>query len=183
MYLMKCKRLPASVREQHEYARRVEVTVSALKGVLLAIEHATLQRDALAKAVARVERTMEFARAQMSQLQGYASDTDNRWTGTASLGVSVELMRHQYQFTERLQQAIAMQSGVLSQSAGQLAEAKAKLLQAEVRLLGLNQVLKARQAVLSRTQRQRQQRHTDEFAAMQHARNGGLPMSGEKHDY
>jgi flagellar FliJ protein len=94
--------------------------MSTLKGVLLAIEHATLQRDVLAKAVSRVERNLEFARAQMSQLQGYAADTDTRWTGTAMRGVSVELMRHQYQFMDRLQQAIAMQSGVLAQSTGQL---------------------------------------------------------------
>ncbi len=156
--------------------------VSALKGVLLAIEHATLQRDALAKAAARVERNLGFAHAQMSQLQGYAADTDTRWTGTATRGLSVELMRHQYQFMDRLQQAIAMQSGVLAQSAVQLEQAKGKLMQAEVRLLGLKQILKTRQTALLRTQRQRQQRHTDEFAAMQHARNRALPMSGEKHD-
>ncbi len=156
--------------------------MSALKSVLLAIEHATLKRDALANAVARVERNLFFARSQMEQLQNYAKDTDVRWAGTAALGVSVELMRHQYQFMDRLQQAITMQSGVLTQSTGQLEQAKAKLLEAEVRLLGLNQILKTRQAELLRTQRQRQQRHTDEFAAMQHARNRALPMSGEKHD-
>ncbi len=156
--------------------------MSALKSVLLAIEHATLNRDALAKAAARVERNLVFARSQMEQLQNYAADTDVRWTGTATRGVSVELMRHQYQFMDRLQQAIAMQSGVLAQSAGQLEQAKAKLLEAEVRLLGLNQILKTRQDALLRIQRQRQQRHTDEFAAMQHARNRALPMSGEKHD-
>lgn len=156
--------------------------MSALKSVLLAIEHATLNRDALAKAAARVERNLFFARSQMEQLQNYATDTDVRWAGTAARGVSVELMRHQYQFMDRLQQAIAMQSGVLTQSTGQLEQAKAKLLQAEVRLLGLNEILKTRQAELLRTQRQRQQRHTDEFAAMQYARNRALPMSGEKHD-
>ena len=156
--------------------------MSALKSVLLAIEHATLNRDALAKAAAHVERNLDFARAQMGQLESYASDTDTRWTGKASQGVSVELMRHQYQFMERLQQAIAMQSGVLVQSAAQLEQAKLKLQQAEVRLLGLNQILKTRQTALLRIQRQRQQRHTDEFAAMQHARNAAMPMSGEKHD-
>ena len=156
--------------------------MSALKSVLLAIEHATLNRDTLAKTAARVERNLFFARSQMEQLQNYAADTDVRWAGTAARGVSVELMRHQYQFMDRLQQAIAMQSGVLTQSTGQLEQAKAKLLEAEVRLLGLNQILKTRQAALLRTQRQRQQRHTDEFAAMQHARNRALPMSGEKHD-
>jgi flagellar FliJ protein len=160
----------------------METVVSALKSVLLAIEHATLQRDALARAMARVECNMESARVQMSQLQGYAADTDIRWTGAATRGVSVELMRHQYQFMERLQQAISMQSGVLAQSGGQLEEAKAKLLHSEVRLLGLNQILKARRTTLLNTQKQRQQRQTDEFAAIQYTRNRALPMSGEKHD-
>ena len=156
--------------------------MSALKSVQLAIEHATLRRDALAKAAADVERSIDFARAQMAQLQGYAADTDSRWTGAATRGVSVELMRHQYQFMDRLQQAITLQAGVIDQSERQLEQAKVNLLQAEVRLLGLNQILKARQDTLLRTQRQRQQRHTDEFAAMQYTRNRALPMSGERHD-
>jgi flagellar FliJ protein len=156
--------------------------MSALKGVLLAIEHATLQRDDLNKALARVERARDFARTQMAQLEGYATDTDARWTGTATRGVSVELMRHQYQFMDRLQQAIKMQNGVLIQAERQLEQARASVMQAEVRLLGLNQILKTRQTALLRTQRQRQQRHTDEFAAMQHSRNRSQPMSGEKHD-
>jgi len=156
--------------------------MSALKAVLLAIEHATLKRDALAKAVGLVERNLGSAKMQMEQLESYATDTDVRWAGAATKGVSLELLRHQYQFMDRLQQAIAMQSGVLTQSAVQVEQAKAKLLQVEVRLLGLNQILKSRQTALLHTQRHRQQRHTDEFAAMQHARNSALPMSGEKHD-
>ena len=156
--------------------------MSALKAVLLAIEHATLKRDAEAKAVGLVERNLGFARLQMEQLESYSADTDKRWSGAATQGVSVELLRHQYQFMDRLQQAIAMQTGVLTQSTGQLAQAKAKLLKAEVRLLGLNQILKSRQTALLNTQKHRQQRHTDEFAAMQHARSSARPMSGEKHD-
>lgn len=157
--------------------------MSSLKSVLLAIEHATLHRDELAKAVARVERSQSFARDQMAQLQGYAADTDARWTGSATRGLSLELVRHQYQFMERLQQAIGLQSGVLANTARQLELAKANLLQAEVRLSGLNQILKARHAVLLSHQRRREQRQTDEFAAMQYNRNRALPMSGEKHDH
>lgn len=156
--------------------------MSALKSVLLAIEHATLHRDDLAKAVARVERSQSFARDQMAQLKGYAADTDARWTGSAARGLSVELVRHQYQFMDRLQQAIGLQSGVLASTALQLQQAKANLLQAEIRLSGLNQILKARQAVLLSHQRRREQRQTDEFAAMQYTRNRALPMSGERHD-
>jgi flagellar FliJ protein len=157
--------------------------MSALKSVLLAIEHASLRRDELAKAVARVERSLGFARNQMAQLQGYAADTDARWTGSAARGLSLELVRHQYQFMDRLQQAIGLQSGVLATTAQQLEQAKANLLQAEFRLSGLNQILKTRQAAALCIQRRREQRHTDEFAALQYTRNRALPMSGERHDH
>ncbi len=157
--------------------------MSALKSVLLAIEHATLRRDDLAKAVARVERSQSFARDQMAQLKGYAADTDARWTGSGARGLSLELVRHQYQFMDRLQQAIELQSGVLANTARQLELAKANLLQAEIRLSGLNQILKARQAAVLSQQRRREQRQTDEFAAMQYTRNRALPMSGERHDH
>lgn len=157
--------------------------MSGLKSVLLAIEHASLRRDELAKAVARVERSQNFARDQMAQLKGYAADTDARWTGSGARGVSLELVRHQYQFMDRLQQAIELQSGVLANTARQLELAKANLLQAEIRLSGLNQILKSRQTAMLSQQRRREQRQTDEFAALQYTRNRALPMSGEKHDH
>lgn len=157
--------------------------MSGLKSVLLAIEHASLRRDELAKAVARVERSQNFARDQMAQLKGYAADTDARWTGSGARGLSLELVRHQYQFMDRLQQAIELQSGVLANTARQLELAKANLLQAEIRLSGLNQILKSRQNVMLSQQRRREQRQTDEFAALQYTRNRALPMSGEKHDH
>lgn len=157
--------------------------MSGLKSVLLAIEHASLRRDELAKAVARVERSQNFARDQMAQLKGYAADTDARWTGSGARGLSLELVRHQYQFMDRLQQAIELQSGVLANTARQLELAKANLLQAEIRLSGLNQILKSRQTAMLSQQRRREQRQTDEFAALQYTRNRALPMSGEKHDH
>lgn len=157
--------------------------MSALKSVLLAIEHASLRRDELAKAVARVERSQTFARDQMAQLKGYAADTDARWTGSGTRGLSLELVRHQYQFMDRLQQAIELQSGVLANTARQLELAKANLMQAEIRLSGLNQILKSRQIAMLSQQRRREQRQTDEFAALQYTRNRALPMSGEKHDH
>lgn len=156
--------------------------MSALKSVLLAIEHASLRRDDLAKALALVERSLGFAREQMAQLKGYSADTDARWTGSAARGLSLELVRHQYQFMDRLQQAIGLQSDVLANTARQLELAKTNLLQAEIRLSGLNQILKARQAAVLSHQRRREQRQTDEFAAMQYTRNRALQMSGEKHD-
>jgi len=157
--------------------------MSALKSVQLAFELATRDRDDLAKIVARVERNLVFGHNQMTQLEGYAAETDSRWVGSASRALSQELIRHHYQFMDRLQQAIALQSGNIANTERQLEQAKGNLLRAELRLSGLNQVLKSRQATLMRTEQRREQHQTDEFAAMQHARNRAQPMSGEKHDY
>jgi len=157
--------------------------MSALKSVRLAIELATRDRDELAKVVARVERSLGAANNQMAQLEGYAAETDSRWIGSASRQLSPELMRHHYQFMDRLQQAIVLQSGTIASTGRQLELAKGNLLRAEFRLSGLNQVLKSRQDALLCVERRREQRQTDEFAAMQHARNRAQPMSGETHDY
>ncbi|HNV59789.1 MAG TPA: flagellar export protein FliJ [Rhodoferax sp.] len=157
--------------------------MSHLRSVALAIEHATIRRDHLAQVAANVERNLQFARQQLAQLEGYAADTDARWIGSAAREISAQIIRHQYQFMDRLQQAIVMQTGVISGVVNQLDQARTNLLQAEFRLAGLNQILKTRKEALNRVQQQREQRQMDEFAAMQHARNRALPMSGETHDY
>jgi flagellar FliJ protein len=157
--------------------------MSQLRSVLLAIEHATIRRDQLAQVTASVERNLQFAHQQLAQLESYAADTDARWIGSAAREISAQIIRHQYQFMDRLQQAIGMQTGVIAGVVRQLDQARVNLLQAEFRLAGLNQILKTRKAALLRVQQLREQRQTDEFAAMQHARNRALPMSGETHDY
>ncbi|MEY3445765.1 MAG: hypothetical protein RIR45_520 [Pseudomonadota bacterium] len=153
--------------------------MSELRSVLLAIDLATRQRDDLARAAAKARRDVGFAQVQMAQLQGYAGDTDARWTGSASTGLSTELMRHHYQFMGRLQQAIAMQKDVMENTNRQLALAEKALLSAEFRLSGLNRVLETRQAARLLTQRRREQRQTDEFASMLHARSTTNPLRGD----
>lgn len=153
--------------------------MSQLKSILLAIELATRRRDELAKAASNARNSLGFAQGQMAQLQGYAEDTDARFIGSSTVVLSAELIRHHYQFVGRLQQAIALQTGALAQSGRQVELADKDLLQAEFRLAGLNHVLKTRQAELELTQKRREQRVTDEFASMQHARAKAQLKSGE----
>jgi flagellar FliJ protein len=153
--------------------------MSQLKSILLAIELATRRRDELVKMAANARNSLGFAQGQMAQLQGYAADTDARFIGSESRVLSAELIRHHYQFMERLQQAINLQSGALSQSDHQVALAEKALLQAEFRLAGLSHILKTRQAAMQLTQKRREQRATDEFASMQHARTKARSTSGE----
>lgn len=153
--------------------------MSQLRSIELAIELATRQRDDLAKAAAGVANALQFAQGQLSQLEGYAAETDARWVHTGNEGRSAELLRHHYQFMERLQHAIGLQSGVMANTAQQVEAARKLVLQAEYRLAGLNQVLKARQSQVMQVQQRREQRQTDEFAAILHARKTRVSSTGE----
>ena len=153
--------------------------MSQLRSIELAIELATRQRDDLAKAAAGEAKTLQFAQGQLSQLEGYAAETDARWVHTGNEGRSAELLRHHYQFMERLQHAIGLQSGVIAQTGQQVEAARKLVLQAEYRLAGLNQVLKTRQSQVMQVQQRREQRQTDEFAAILHARKTRASNTGE----
>lgn len=137
----------------------------------LAIEQATQQRDGQARKHAQAQRTLQFAHGQLDQLRNYSNDTDARWVGGHDLGLSVETLKHHYQFMDRLQNAVSMQHGVIANLERQLAAAHQTLLQAEYRLAGFKQLIKTRRAALGLVQQRREQRATDEFAAMRHARN------------
>ena len=140
----------------------------------LAIEQATQQRDAQARKHAQAQRTLQYAQGQLSQLENYSNDTDARWVGGHAVNLSVELIKHHYQFMDRLQNAVSLQHGVIKNLEHQLSLAHQQLLQAEYRLAGFKQVLKGRRLALNVVQRRREQIITDEFAAMRHTRGSAM---------
>ncbi len=144
------------------------------KALELAIEQATQQRDAQARKHAQAQRTLHAAQNQLDQLTNYSNDTDARWIGGHAVNLSVELIKHHYQFMDRLQNAVTLQQGVIRNLAQQLANAHQVLLQAESRLAGFQQVLKSRHLALNLVQQRREQRATDEFAAMRYTRGNPL---------
>ena len=144
--------------------------MSGIKSVLLAIHVATLRRDQAAAILTQMQQTQAQAQGQMAQLQSYADETQTRWSAAAQTSVTTELMRHHYQFMDRLYQALGLQQGVLQQAAGKVDRARAQWLETEYRLTGLKQVLKQKQAELALTQTRREQKQMDEFAAMQSRR-------------
>jgi flagellar FliJ protein len=79
----------------------------------------------------------------------------------------------------RLHHAIHLQSDVVIRTREQLELAQRNLLQAEFRMASLSQLLKARQDALRIKQNRQEQRQTDEFAAMLHARTRAKTLSGE----
>ena len=141
--------------------------MSAIKSFLLAIDLATRKRDEVAQALMRVQSAQLFAQDQMSQLEVYADETASRWTVAAQSGTTPELLRHHYQFLDRLQHAIGLQQGVLANETRKVDQAKRLMLEAEFRLLSLQQVMKKKQAGLALIQSRREQKQMDEFAALQ----------------
>lgn len=154
--------------------------MSKFHAIELAIQLATRQRDALAQKHAQAQRNLDFGKNQLTQLQGYAADTDARWAagGGAAVALSAELIRHHYQFMERLQSAVQMQQGVLAGLETQVKNAHNALLQVEYKLAGFGKVLQSRQMQHEGVLARREQRMTDEFASQRHARSG-VPRLGE----
>ena len=139
-------------------------------GLQLAIELAERKRDERAQVLAQAQRQVLVGQQQLQQLQSYAGDTDTRWTQGHNMALSAELIRHHYQFVERLQHAIGMQDGVIANLVRQENQCRAALVQAEMRLSGLKQVLEARKQLLVAAEQRRDQGRMDEMAALVYAR-------------
>jgi len=154
--------------------------MSAVKSFLLAIDLSTRKRDEAALDLMRVQSAHVFAQDQMNQLEVYAAETASRWTAAARIGTTPELMRHHYQFLDRLQHAIGLQQGVLANESRKVAQAKRLVLEAEFRLVSLKQVLKKKQIGLALIQTRREQKQMDEFAALQTRRTTAGHFSGNQ---
>ncbi|TAH09840.1 MAG: flagellar export protein FliJ [Curvibacter sp.] len=144
-------------------------------GLQLAIELAERKRDQRMLALANAQRQLINGQQQLQQLQSYANDTDNRWSGGRGMVLSAELIRHHYQFVERLQHAIGMQDGVIDGFRQQEQSFRGALAVAESRVTGLKQVLAKRKLLLAATEQRREQGRMDEMAAMVYARRLGIP--------
>jgi flagellar protein FliJ len=145
--------------------------MSSLRTLELAVDLALRRRDAGVQALAQAEQVLAAAHDQMGQLENYARDTENRWTVRGQISTTPEIMRHHYQFMDRLNQAMELQKSVLRDRGALVEATRAELLQAEVRLASLKKVCEKRRAVLVREQDRREQRDNDELAATQHRKH------------
>lgn len=154
--------------------------MSAVKSFLLAIDMATRKRDQANQSLMHVQNAYSFAQDQMTQLTVYATETESRWSVASQTSTTPELMRHHYQFMDRLHHAIGLQSGVLENASRKSDVAKRLVLEAEFRLVSLKQVLKSKQTDLAILQTRREQKQTDEFAALRSAQITGGYLNGER---
>jgi flagellar FliJ protein len=148
-------------------------------GLLLAIAQAERRRDDILRALAQSQQRVQSAADQLDQLRAYAGDTDQRWVHTGAVGLSAELVKHHHQFSDRLQQAMSMQGGVITNLQRQSDNVRQQLQKAESRVAGLKNVLQKRRAEAQLLAVRREQAAMDEMAAQLYARTRAQLQQGE----
>lgn len=141
--------------------------MSSLHALNLAIEMAARKRDEARNALRERQRASEAAQAQMEQLQSYAQEMQQRWAPQEGAMLKLEVMYHHEQFMARLQHAIQLQTKVLQDQALRLEAAQKALMATELRLTSLNKVVETRRRDIALAQMRREQKQTDERAALQ----------------
>lgn len=152
--------------------------MSGMNGLDVAVDLALSRRDAAAQVLANARQAWVAAQVQQDQLESYAQECVTRWSQRAT-GCTPDLMRHHYQFMERLHHAIALQSGIIADQERNVQREAVKLREAEGRLESLRQLLSVRQREMQVALGRREQKQSDEMAALQHRRRleghaGGL---------
>ena len=151
--------------------------MTSLNALTVAIEAASRKRDAARQALQERQRAQQAAQAQMDQLQGYVQEMQERWGAQEGLPIQPEVMHHQYQFMERLQHAIGLQAKMVSDVSIRVETAQQALMAAELRVTSLNKVVDVRKRDMALAQMRREQKETDERAAIQFFRRSfGLQL-------
>ena len=142
--------------------------MSNLNALSVAVEVASRKRDDARKVLQDTLAAEQAARAQLNQLEDYARETESRWGMKADTAMQPEVMYHHYQFMDRLGHAAGVQTTVVGDHAARVEKARRTLLDAELRLASLRKVMDKRKADLDLVQMRRDQKQTDERAALQY---------------
>lgn len=141
--------------------------MSSLHALTVAIEMAARKRDEARNALRERQRALEAAQSQMEQLQSYTQEMQQRWAPQEGALLKLEVMYHHEQFMARLQHAMQLQTKVLQDQAMRLEAAQKALMATELRLSSLNKVVETRRRDIALAQMRREQKQTDERAALQ----------------
>lgn len=151
--------------------------MSGMNGLELALSQARDRRDAAAQVVAQALQGWTAAKQQLDQLESYATECTERWARQQA-NCMPEIMRHHYQFMARLTHAIGLQTGIVADHGRQVERASVVSRAAEARLESLRQLLAARRRDEQITLDRREQKQSDERAALQYSRRQGNPLGG-----
>lgn len=141
--------------------------MSSLNALMIAIEMAVRKRDEARNALRERQRSHDAAKTQLEQLEGYAAEMQQRWGASEGASMKPEVMFHHRQFMARLQHAMDVQLKVMADQTIRLETAQKALMTTELRLSSLNKVVETRRRDMALAQMRREQKQTDERAALQ----------------
>jgi len=144
--------------------------MSDLKGLVLAIELATRQRDQAVATLLKARQTCHAVQDQMGQLESYSRETESHWALGSRTSANPEAVWHYDHFMERLQQAVELQQDVVHEHLQALEADRQQVMAAEVRMAALKRLLHKRQTTRLRVQARQETKQLDELAAMQFRR-------------
>lgn len=153
------------------------------RGMQIAADMARRKRDAAAADLSRGRAAERAAQGQFDQLCNYANDTESRWGEQARVRATPELLAHHFQFMARLHHAIGLQRDVMKQHARQIEILMGRLREAELRLASLQMVIDRQRLEVERLMARREQKQTDETAAMQFRRTALAALEEQSHGY
>lgn len=137
------------------------------------------QCDDLRRSLQDTRRAAQAAQAQLGQLQGYAEETQGRWGLRAGAQVQPEVLFHHMHFMDRLHHAMGLQDSVVADHGRRVGMAQQALLAAELRLASLTKLIGKRRSELEQQQARREQKQTDERAALQYRAVQNAPLGQE----
>ncbi|HEX5806777.1 MAG TPA: flagellar export protein FliJ [Macromonas sp.] len=132
------------------------------------VEVCSQKRDEALQALGHAQRELQQAQQQMLQLQGYAQESQQRWSQRAAVGVSPSLLFTHRQFMAKLEHAVTFQNGVLQRLQLNIDHCKHQVMQAERELAGLNKYVERRDQQWQHQLHRQEQRRNDEMAANLH---------------
>lgn len=146
---------------------------------MVAVNVAERKRDEARQILQNAQAAQQAAKGQLSQLEGYAQETQERWGAREGACLKPEVMYHHHQFMGRLGHAAGLQSGVVADQAQRVEAASQQLLAAELRLASLRKVLEARRRDMDQQQARRDQKQMDERAAIKYHGSTNGPLGQE----
>ena len=153
--------------------------MSSLSALKVAVDLATRQRDQARQVLLETQRIQQAGQAQLSQLTGYAEETQQRWGVRENAVLKPEVMFHQRQFQKRLKHAIKLQTDTVHSQEQRVEKARQTLLAAELRLQSLQKLVERKQQEQALAQMRREQKQTDERAALQYRAVQNAPLGQE----
>lgn len=141
----------------------LQASLQALQSVL---DHAIAERDEVTAHMYLSLENMRRIGSQMEQLQIYREQYRQRWTAQFRQAAAIEVVQSYQAFVTRLDHAIEQLRLQLEQAQTQSQQARELLVARETRVASVRKLIERRLMEQGRTVAAREQKHSDERAAI-----------------